>query len=163
MDSYIYTLSCALRIDPADFGGLSNTLEITIPCSTCQRYNRTIFFEEIDTPGICTPRAICAGFPGKLIERNVISGTDLVSITHTIEFEFESFIDKKYKGIARLDVFRWARIHLIVVCRNCATKSTISVSENAVRPVVYRCTCGEKLYEEKISPFGYNIKKNTAG
>lgn len=159
MNSYTYTLSCSLNLNPADLDGIEDTLEITIPCSNCQRINRTIIFEGAGTNGICTPSEKCSGFPGKLIERKIITGINSVQIKHRIEFEYDRFIDKKYGVESSLDsTIKWARIYFTIKCSSCGTKAKQSTQENIVRPSKYTCQCGRELYDERVTPFEYQIK-----
>jgi hypothetical protein len=101
---------------------------------------------------------MCKGFPGKLIERSVISHTNNIEIKYLIEFEYEKFIDKKYGVDSRLET-NWARIYFSLICDQCNKVSKLSTQENRVRPHKFACKRGKQLYEELNGPFNYHIKE----
>lgn len=157
MGTYLYLLGCELYMDPLCLTGVSNTLELSLPCMTCQRDYRTIVFEAIEKDGICTPKEKCSGFPGQVIERKIDWLYDRVEIRYSIRFEYEVFKDAQLGKKTELGKYGWARIHLSIKCLACGNEELYSTQENAVRPQDHNCACGKTLLREKESPFHYSV------
>ena len=161
MEPYQYILTCELPVKPENFGGIEEKLEITIPCTNCQRGNRTIIFEAPGAEGICTPREKCDGFPGKLTYRKVIEKENSVIIRYWIDFDYAPFIDRKHGVQYELTKHGWARVHFTLTCNKCNYKKATSTQENRVRPREDKCNCMHTIYREKESPFTYNADKRS--
>jgi hypothetical protein len=159
MGQYQYRLNCELNVNPKNFVGVRDVLEISLPCMNCQRNDRTIIFEGINTEGICTPREKCDGFPGKLTSREIIKKSDTVEVMYLIDFEYEPFIDRKYNLKSSLPEFGWARLYFTLKCANCQKEKTISTQENIGRPWNERCGCGNIIYKDEESPFDYEVNE----
>jgi len=154
MGKYHYKLTCDFKVDPKSFIHINDKLEITLPCITCHRANRTIVFETLDESGICTPREKCEGFQGELIKKDVVEQSNGIQVNFLIDFEYASFKDLKYKVESNFK-HGWARVYFKLKCSNCSNNKTISTQENLGRPRSIKCNCGETVYEEHQSPFTY--------
>lgn len=159
MSTYVYSLSCSLGADPLRFEGVSNELQVSLPCMHCKRDYRTVIFESLGQKGICTPRAKCDGFPGTLVERKMNRLLDKVEIHYEIEFTYEPFKDEQLGKEPVLGKYGWARIYFSVKCAACGEEELISTQENMVRPHTHKCACGQALFTESESPFKYSVKE----
>lgn len=157
MGTYLYHLDCVLYTDPRYLTGVSNTLELSLPCMTCQRNDHTIVFEAIEKEGICTPKEKCSGFPGRVIERKIDWLYDRLQIRYSIRFEYEAFKEVQSGKKSALAKDGWARICVSIKCADCGHEELYSIQESAVRPQAYQCTCGKTLLTEKESPFRYSV------
>lgn len=151
-----YKLSCNFKIDSDNFIEVSDELEISLPCINCQRAYRTIIFEKINEKGICTPRNKCEGFSGEIINREIIKESDSVKINCLIEFDYQQFIDLKYKTESNFE-FGWARVYFTVKCFQCQKETIVSTQENVVRPWDVKCKCGSSVFKDYESPFKYEV------
>jgi hypothetical protein len=158
MSKYQYKLNCELNINPNVYIAVKKRLEIKLPCVNCKRDNRTIIFEGINEEGFCTPRNKCNGFLGKLISSEVNKEMDKVEISYLIDFEYDFFLDQKYKVMSNFN-FGWARISFIIICSKCQKENTVSTQENIGRPWNNKCDCGNVIYSEKVSPFKYEANE----
>ena len=154
MGKFQYKLTCDFKMNPESFIKVADKLEISLPCVNCQRDHRTIIFENINKKGICTPRNKCDGFPGELIEREIIKELDSVKIHYLIKFEYHPFIDLKY-NVESSFKFGWARVYFTIKCAQCQKENTISTQENVGRPWDVKCECGSIIYQDHKSPFKY--------
>lgn len=154
MVKFQYKLSCYLKINPADFIKVFDELELSLPCVNCQRDHRTIIFENVNKKGVCTPRKKCEGFPGKLISKQIITKSDGVKINYLIVFDYQKFIDLKYRIESNFN-FGWARVYFSVKCCQCKKENTISTQENLGRPLDVKCECGAILFKDHETPFKY--------
>ena len=156
MGKFQYKLSCDIKINPESFIKVADELEISLPCVNCQRNHRTIIFENINQKGICTPRNKCEGFPGKLINRELLKESDRVKINYLIEFEYHQFTDLKYKVESSFK-FGWARVCFTIKCLQCQKENTMSTQENLTRPWDVKCECGNTIFKEYKTPFKYEV------
>lgn len=157
MSTYLYHLDCVLHMDPRCLTGVSNTLELSLPCMTCRRDDRTIVFGAIEKNGICTPQEKCSGFPGQVTERKIDWLYDRVQIRYSIRFEYEVFKDMQPGKKNELTKDGWARICISIKCTACGHEELYSTQENTARPKAYQCPCGKTLLKEKESPFRYSV------
>lgn len=154
MAKYQYKLVCNLKIIPKNFITVADKLEISLPCIHCQRTHRTIIFEGVNKKGICTPSEKCTGFPGSLLNREIIKQSDGIKINFLIEFDYQPFVDLKYKVESKFEN-NWARVYFSISCPECQKEKTISTQENLARPFNQKCECGNILFREAESPFEY--------
>lgn len=156
MERFQYKLSCDFKLNPESFIKVADDLEISLPCVNCQRYYRTIIFENINSKGICTPSNKCEGFLGKLVDRELIKKSDGVEINYLIEFDYQQFTDLKYKVESNLK-FSWARVYFTIKCTQCQKENKISTQENVGRPRDEKCECGNIIFKDHEMPFKYEI------
>jgi len=151
-----YQLITELKVQPENFINITNKLELSLPCYTCKRIQRTIVFKNIDEKGICTPPQKCNGFQGKIIDREIIKSFENVKVKFLINFNYEPFVDKKYNLKSDLNS-KWGRISFYIRCDNCNNQKEVSTQENLVRPYMIKCDCGNTVYIEDKSPFTYEV------
>ena len=156
MSKLQYKLTCNFQLDPNTFVQVADELEISLPCINCQRDRRTIIFEDLDVPGICTPRKKCNGFPGKLSKREVTKTSNGVHVNYLIDFDYTPFIDRKYNMKVNFE-FGWARVYFTIKCAQCDRENTISSQENLVRPWHAKCDCGNIIFKDVENPFTYEV------
>lgn len=160
IERYQYVLTCELPVKPEHLGSINDKLEITIPCTNCQRGNRTIVFDAPGKKGACTPREKCDGFPGKLMYRKVVEKEKSMVIRYWIDFDYAPFIDRKHGVQFELTKYGWARVHFTLKCKKCGYIKETSTQENYVRPREIMCNCSSKIYSEVESPFTYTAKRS---
>lgn len=158
MAKYQYTLDCYFPIAPANYLGIMSRLEMTIPCINCQRYNRTILFKGLDTPGICTPSSKCSGFPGRWTKALIKELEEAIILRYIVEFEYEPFIDLKHKKPSNLDQGHWARITLRYKCEACGKTKRYFTQDNLGRPRILTCSCGHEKCMEPENPLRYRME-----
>lgn len=160
MVKHQYKLTFDLKINPESFITVADKLEISLPCINCQRDHRTIIFEDINKTGICTPREKCSGFKGSLIKREIIKESDGIKTNYLIEFDYQPFIDLKYKRESNFN-FGWARVYFSIKCHKCQKENSISTQENLVRPLNVQCQCGNIIFRDEKKPFQYECVEIT--
>ncbi|MCI5055730.1 MAG: hypothetical protein MRY83_06455 [Flavobacteriales bacterium] len=148
-----FQIQCRLGIKSSEIVTPSEAIEVSLPCVNCKRNRRTVIFDNSSKFGICTPRDKCPGFKGKLSSYGISREPNFAVLTYNIAFEYESFIDQKYKNESYFS--RWARVYFTLQCSKCKQKNTLSTQDNMVRPFTEKCRCGNAIYLENENPLKY--------
>ncbi len=129
----------------------SDTLEVSLDCSDCQRKLRTVIFSPENELGICTPTG--HKFRGKQVSKSTWQTENCYSVKYNVAYEYEPFIDCKYPDDphyygASQGVPTWGRVHFSINCPKCKNILTWTTQNNLVRPWTKECTCMYALFTE---------------
>lgn len=112
----VYIVAISVRIDCNDGVQINflDKVEASLDCVTCQRANRTVIISPHDGTAICTPTG--HAFPARITGRQLVAEFP-PEIRLILEYEFEAFVDRKYKELRPVKVVpTWGRIHFEVIC-----------------------------------------------
>lgn len=139
----------AIRFNPS--------LLVSLDCCVCQRAYRTVVLFKNRAQSFCTSGfSKKHPFPGQVVsldiskrqKLNMFSSKSTVAATYLIEYEFETFTDKKYGHSDVTPEPTWSRVAFELTCA-CGTQTQAETQNNIVRPWTNVCQCGRALYYER--------------
>jgi len=134
----------------ASFG---SKLEVSLPCTHCQRNRRTVVFHQGKDPVRCCPGSAKTSkkhphYPGRIVTCESLAGPeDPFNVHFLIEYEYEPFVDAKY-GKPSNPIPSWGRSSVDVMCPKCYVWTEGFTQSNLVRPRSTSCPCGQLLFTE---------------
>ena len=125
----------------------SSKLMIDLDCSQCCRCNRSVVLDKTGYFSYCTPKN--HNFMGKIRELKSWRSSDRSIVTgeYVVEYEYESFTDKKYPDRIPSKDSTWARVKFFLRCE-CGANTKHETQNNMVRPIDIQCECGVLLARE---------------